>query len=283
MPACACWMFHKPCIKTQPGTSEKGFSFCGFSSRFENEIQSETERGMTTEGNDGDNDKVDDDHDGGGVVGAKGDVVVNIRRFLHDDGPSVAKIWNDGLRQTIEESYWPLSAFFAKLFEKEVVSVLGPNGDIGPNGSNIYNFWIGRDDNTNNPTSEFFVATINNKVVGCVGVKVGQTSLKEHCSSDNSNVGVKEEEEEEEEGKDDVTMNIDRTFVSVWRLSVDETYRRSGVATKLMDACHTWAKEKAGVKNMKLMTGNPVAAKFYLKLGYHYEHWYSFGSLIKPL
>ena len=258
--------------------------------------------------NDGD-DKVDNNKDVGGGDGDDVNVVIKIRRLNEhggEDGPSVAKIWKDGLQQTIDESSWPFRIFFTYLFEKEVQSTLGPNGDIGPDGSNLYKFWIGVQDdgNTNNnnniiknpnPTSDFFVATINNKVVGCVGLKVGQTSLKHHCES--TTTEVKEDDKEEEDVVVVNNNNTDEsttttTFVSVWRLSVDENYRRLGIATKLMETCHTWAKTKYDrvddygapkITHMKLITGNPVAIKFYLKLGYQYEHWYSIGSLIKPL
>ena len=190
---------------------------------------------------------------------AKAHGVVTVRRYKPDDGPIVAKIWLDGLQQTIDESWWIFQGLFRYLFDIESKKVLSNDGDIGPDGVNIQEFWIDQQN------SEFLVATINDKVVGCVGLKVGTTSL-----------------EKGNEKEDNTTSSIDKELVSVWRLSVDENFRRMGAASKLMEACHDWAKGQ-GAKQMTLNTGNPVASKFYLKLGYEYETWYSIGTLIKNL
>ena len=75
---------------------------------------------------------------------------------------------------------------------------------------------------------QMFVAVSDLTVVGCVGVK--------HSDGDTC---------------------------TVWRLSVAEPYRRSGVACALMQRAERWCLERKGRK-IQLETGNPIAASFYV-------------------
>ncbi len=54
---------------------------------------------------------------------------------------------------------------------------------------------------------------------------------------------------------------------SIWRLSVDESMQRQGVATALMAAAEQWA-GRQGFKSLQLITGNATAQTFYRHIGY---------------
>lgn len=93
--------------------------------------------------------------------------------------------------------------------------------------------------------SEFFVATLDERVLGCVAVRMLHTLHKERRA------GVPEMEGQ----------------ASVWRLSVDHTARRCGAGRELMAAAEAWARGN-GAERVSLVTGNPDSVKFYQRLGY---------------
>lgn len=57
------------------------------------------------------------------------------------------------------------------------------------------------------------------------------------------------------------------TDYSVFRVSVDQNYRKLRIGAALMDAIENWCKQQGG-KRMMLTTGNPIAAIFYRRRGY---------------
>ena len=123
---------------------------------------------------------------------------------------------------------------------------LGSNGDIGPNGGNLYATWGGAEYPSRDRGAScrlMLVALDGEEVIGCCGVKRGT--------------------DERENVRDATATDV----FSVWRLSVSEKVRGGGVGRRLMTACEIWAKEQGGTK-MMLYTGNPAASRFYLKLGY---------------
>ena len=52
------------------------------------------------------------------------------------------------------------------------------------------------------------------------------------------------------------------TTFSIWKMSVDEYYSRSGVGKKLMNMAEFWAKKRGCVK-LRMITANPIASIFY--------------------
>ena len=84
-------------------------------------------------------------------------------------------------------------------------------------------------------------------IFGCCAVKKGMDENKEEPESD---------------------------IASIWRMSVDESHRGKGVATKLMEECERYAKNDLQCKRMGLWTLNPVASKFYMnRMGYRKEDY----------
>jgi ribosomal protein S18 acetylase RimI-like enzyme len=114
---------------------------------------------------------------------------------------------------------------------------LAASGDVGPDGRNLMRTYDGKGDR------RMFVASMGpaRAVVGCCAVKQGMDETKPEPES---------------------------RICSIWRMSVDETCRGHGIATRLMDACEDWARAKRCTR-MGLMTINPVAARFYIdRMGY---------------
>eukprot|EP00747_Dinoflagellata_sp_TGD_P047152 gnl/TRDRNA2_/TRDRNA2_144841_c0_seq1.p1 gnl/TRDRNA2_/TRDRNA2_144841_c0~~gnl/TRDRNA2_/TRDRNA2_144841_c0_seq1.p1 ORF type:complete len:184 (+),score=31.74 gnl/TRDRNA2_/TRDRNA2_144841_c0_seq1:45-596(+) len=160
--------------------------------------------------------------------------------FKEADGPAVAEIWISGLQQTLDESNGLMKLLFRQTMPTLVSKATGPEGDIGPDGANLLSHWSGDD-------RCLFVATSSDKVVGCCGVKRGYR-----------------------EGE---VADTSEACSSVWRVSVAEEMRRCGVGTALMKAAEDWARE-AGSHTMYLITGNPVASKFYCeRMGYRRLSW----------
>lgn len=123
-----------------------------------------------------------------------------------------------------------------KMNEMRDVS-LSAEGDVGPNGHNLLQTYGGKEDRC------MFVACIGEPqvVVGCCAVK---------------------------KGMDETELEEESQIGSIWRMSVDETYRGNGIATKLVTACEDWSRQ-VGCNTMGLYTINPVAAAFYVnRMGY---------------
>ncbi len=114
---------------------------------------------------------------------------------------------------------------------------LAQDGDVGPDGANLLETYGDKGDR------RMFVALMGapEVVVGCCAVKIGM---------------------------DEKAVEPESGLCSIWRMSVDETYRGHGIATKLMAKCEDWARG-TGRAVMRLYTINPVAAKFYVdRMGY---------------
>jgi len=150
------------------------------------------------------------------------------------------------------------------------------DGDVGPDGGNLANCWMERDDRvmlvaelvvakvdtfssdtidtTASDPANINEATAKGKVVGCCGVKMGTSETQPGPETD---VG------------------------SVWRVSVDALARQKGVGRALMDEAERWVvterKKKNGGNNnitkMQLVTGNGIAADFYKAIGYRKRYW----------
>jgi ribosomal protein S18 acetylase RimI-like enzyme len=167
---------------------------------------------------------------------------VIIRPLQAADGPMVAKIWVSGLSQTVDNWSAPWRPLLRWAFDKEAVSTTSEGGDIGPDGANLMVKWMTGDDRT------FLVAEIDGTVAGCVGVR-------------------------RDKGQPHDTNDKQSKFTSIWRLSVAETARRRGVATKLMAAAEEWAKS-VRCETMWLMCGNPRGQDFYRSVGYEATNWF---------
>jgi len=163
---------------------------------------------------------------------------VVIRSLEPDDCPQVCDLWVAGLQQTRDAvaHRWIVGRLLWILMDRLAIQATSPEGHVGPQGSNLFNFWKGQTDR------EMYVAVdADNKIVGSVGVKRG----------------IKED-----------TVDADSKYASVWMVSVSESSRRSGIGVKLMQQAEQWALEQEGCSTMRLVTANPIARVFYERLGY---------------
>ena len=97
------------------------------------------------------------------------------------------------------------------------------------------------------PSSAFWVAeSASGEVIGCVGVKGGDTLHKERA---------------------DRSLGPLPGEASVWRLSVDARARRLGAARALMAAAAAWAAAR-GVTRVSLICGNAASKRAYARMGY---------------
>jgi len=94
--------------------------------------------------------------------------------------------------------------------------------------------------------SAFFVAELDGRVVGCVGVLAKHTLYKEATGGVASS------------GAGDA---------SLWRLSVDSRLRRQGVGHALVAAAEAWGAAH-GCTRVSLVCGNPRSKRAYHRLGY---------------
>jgi GNAT superfamily N-acetyltransferase len=178
--------------------------------------------------------------------GADGSLLsVRIRPFVPGDSAAVAAIWVSGLRQTVDSISGIKSLLMRRAMEWLERDATSAGGDVGPDGANLAAHWFSQDGR------EMLVATLvgseDDVVVGCCGVIRGADERKP--APDGSDV------------------------CSVWRVSVAESARRRGVGTALMGAAEDWARAR-GACRMRLVTGNPVAATFYVDgMGYERPGW----------
>jgi GNAT superfamily N-acetyltransferase len=167
-----------------------------------------------------------------------------IRPLQANDCAAVADLWLKGLAQTTQafEGRLIWGPFAAYLMTSLAEKAQQPDSHVGPNGSNLYNFWT-KEDRT------FYVATTStdpSTIVGCLGVKRGVT--------------------------EDV-VEPDSQQASVWMVSVLESARRMGVGRQLMMQAEDWAKQQFDANEMYLVTLNPHANAFYTTLGYVNSGW----------
>lgn len=154
-----------------------------------------------------------------------------IRLCTAADIADVQRVWTAGLSQTYERFQGEQRQQWKDAFDKEAATAV--RGDL----ADPVAYWVRRG------LGAFFVALDRaGSVVGCVGVKAGETL-----------VWVSE----------DTSCNT----ASVWRLSVDASVRRQGLATLLMKAVEAWAAAN-GFQRVRMMTANCIASTFYEGLGY---------------
>ena len=123
---------------------------------------------------------------------------------------------------------------------------MAENGDVGPDGRNVAENWMGSDNKTMLVAED--VST--GRIVGCCGVARGE--------SEKGDVPPPPESK-----KDDVEAHL----WSIWRLSVDESTRGSGCGRLLMSEAESFAKNRGALK-IRASTINHAASGFYVKLGY---------------
>ena len=169
-----------------------------------------------------------------------------IRPLCESDAPSVCAIWCNGLSQTTEYAIpWFLRPFATQKMNEMRDVATARDGDVGPNGANLMKMYGSQNDR------QMFVAckkdASSEVVLGCCAVKRGMDEHKEEPECD---------------------------IASIWRMSVDESYRGKSIATMLMKECEKFAKDELKCTRMGLWTLNPVAAKFYMKrMGYRKEDY----------
>ena len=173
---------------------------------------------------------------------------IHIRHFQSDtDAMAVCKIWVNGLEQTVNAKWWPTQPLWRFLFARMAKKAIKDNGDVGPDGKNLFTHWCEDKDNRcllvaekNSIASD---VVTQSEVVGCIAVVRGTSN--------------------------EVTAKVssnEETF-SVWKMSVADEFRRSGIGGKLLKAGEEWAVEH-GCQQLRMITANPVASRFYQSHGY---------------
>lgn len=157
---------------------------------------------------------------------------VIVRPLKAGDAATVAQIWREGLAQTAEGLEEPMRSKMLKGMEEYGAKALSENGDVGPNGCKLTEFW-GKEG------CVMLVVCLSgnpNEAVGAVGVKQGLTYD---------------------------TVEPDSKEASIWRMSVSSNVQRRGLGRALMKAADEYAQAKFGCTKMGLWTANDIAAKFY--------------------
>ena len=174
--------------------------------------------------------------------------MVNIRHFQPEsDAKQVHDLWINGLEQTIKSKSWVFRPIWKIFFHIMACNAVASNGDVGPNGQNLFSHWCEDKENRCLLVGEKKCLGTNAeecKIVGCIAVIRGT----------DSRVEAKFTEEQS-------------TFFSVWKMSVAEECRRHGIGSKLLEAGEKWAADN-GCKKMKIVTANPIASQFYQNQGY---------------
>mmetsp|Transcript_11324 Transcript_11324/g.17466 ORF Transcript_11324/g.17466 Transcript_11324/m.17466 type:complete len:231 (-) Transcript_11324:232-924(-) len=160
-----------------------------------------------------------------------------VQPMKSEDASAIAEIWAEGVLQIAETVPFYFKGPVLQEAKKCRDGALMYDGDVGPQGVNLLEYW-------KEEGRVMFVAVFEDnpaKVVGCVGVQLG-------CKPDE--IDTKSE------------------IGSIWKLSVDQSVRRRGVGKALVEEAESWAKSR-DCKSMRLVTANFTAATFYCeKMGY---------------
>jgi GNAT superfamily N-acetyltransferase len=168
---------------------------------------------------------------------------VEIRPLRAHDACQAAKIWVSGLQQTIDHiEDLKRKEEIARFFKQSAEQECSKGGCVGPNGEGLVEFWCYKTTAAAN-CRRMFVAVREDKVLGLVGVKRGM-DYRKFPATDDDDYG---------------------TF-SIWKMSVLE--RRSGIGRKLIWAVEDWVRQQDDTQKIRLYTGNPIAAMFYVSMGY---------------
>ena len=164
-----------------------------------------------------------------------------VRDFQIEDAKACANIWKNGLDQTWKQ-YWFLQKFWKRSMERLAQEALAPDGDVGPDGKNLHKIWMKND-------RKMIVAVTNSKadnpehetVIGCVAVKRGCDETTDAAVTDHR--------------------------FAIFRWSVDENCRGSGVGKALVIAAEEFARQNAGTE-LWATTANPISSLSLKKMGF---------------
>lgn len=96
---------------------------------------------------------------------------------------------------------------------------------------------------------KFFVATLDEEIIGCIGLTDGEELTK----------------------SDKPTNTSEDKIASVWRLTVSAPYRKYAVGRRLMMYCEDFL-QKEGYTKITLLAGNIDSINFYSRLKYKKTH-----------
>jgi len=164
----------------------------------------------------------------------------HVRELKPDDCSACADIWERGLTQTWQQMFLT-RALMKRSMESLAAKSLASDGDIGPQGANLFPMWMEKTDHG------FLVAVTTERgaVIGCIAVKP----------------------------KGDINGEQKRFEFVKW--SVDEAWRGKGVGKALVEGAEDFVKKQGG-SEMWAITANPISSKAMKRLGYQ-STWSSLG------
>merc|ERR1711963_742471 len=138
-----------------------------------------------------------------------------IRHFCpKTDAKQVHDIWINGLEQTVQAKWWLFRPIWKFFFHTMARNATKSNGDVGPNGQNLFSYWC--EDNKNKcllvcENHGLGEDLENGNIVGCIAVIRGTNS------------------------RNNAIVNKEDTVFSIWKMSVMDKHRRRGIGRKLLD------------------------------------------------
>ena len=173
---------------------------------------------------------------------------ITIRSFNPDlDAKPLTELWVKGLDQTSNAKYWWVRKWWKDMFDRYAAKATSPDGDMGPDGSNLEQNWCGDETNRGMLVAEVVSENKPSILVGCCGIIRGTDSSPKK-------------------------IDANETTFSIWKMSVDENCQGKGIGGKLMKAAEDWAKTN-GCFKLRMITTNPIASWFYQKHGYEWVEW----------
>lgn len=105
---------------------------------------------------------------------------------------------------------------------------------------------------------KFFVAVLDNEIVGCIGLTDGEELVKTKIP-------------EKTDDADGQSLKSGTKIASVWRLTVTAPYRKYAIGRKLMMYCEEYLEQQNYTK-ITLLAGNIDSLHFYDRLKYSKTH-----------
>ena len=90
---------------------------------------------------------------------------IRIRNFNPDlDAKPLTELWVKGLDQTSNAKYWWVRKWWKDMFDRYAAKATSPDGDMGPDGSNLEQNWCG-DETNRRRLAKYLQALLSSKCI----------------------------------------------------------------------------------------------------------------------